>query len=31
MTHPASTFSRGSHGRLTTHDLGRFGGESLFD
>ena len=31
MTHPASTFSRGSHRRLTTHDLGRFGGESLFD
>ena len=24
MTHPASTFSRGSHGRLTAHDLGRF-------
>jgi len=31
MTHPASPFSRGSHGRLTGHDLGRFTGESLFD
>ena len=31
MAHPASTFSRASHGRLTAHDLGRFGGESLFD
>jgi hypothetical protein len=31
MPHPRSTFSRGSHGRLTRHDLGRFGGPSLFD
>ena len=31
MPHAASTFSRASHGRLTSHDLGRFTGEALFD
>jgi hypothetical protein len=31
MVPPASTFSHGSDGRLTTRDLGRFPGESLFD
>lgn len=31
MPPPAPTFSHGSDGRLTTRDLGRFPGESLFD
>ena len=31
MPHPDTVFARASHGRLTTHDLGRFVGDSLFD
>ena len=31
MPDPNTVFARASHGRLTTHDLGRFAGDSLFD
>jgi hypothetical protein len=31
MPHPTPAFARASHGRLTSHDLGRFAGDSLFD